>query len=109
MDFDPRTLANDYIKFGDEWVEKNYAADVLEEAVKTLESQLSTKFFEEAKSMERSKMMARASKEYEEHVKLMLKIRREANKAKVRYDAHKAYIELVRSQESTNRATMMIR
>jgi hypothetical protein len=54
-------------------------------------------------------MMAKGSVWYVDHIQRMVEARKAANKARVRYDSGRAYIDLARSMESTRRAEMNLR
>lgn len=109
MSFDPHQLAEQMLNHGATWAEQNAAADLLEETRKTLRSQLATKFIPEVGSAVKAEMMAEASQEYIEHIRSMVEARRKANTARVQYDSDRAFIDLIRSQESTKRAEMAMR
>lgn len=106
MSFDPEKIAKRFRDDGNTWAEKNCAADLLEETRKTLRSQIALKYLPEVGSVSKAEMMAEATTEYIEHVTSMVEARKEANKARVQFDADEAYIDLVRSQESSRRAEM---
>ena len=109
MTFDPAELAKRFRDDGLAWAEKNCAADMLEETRRTLRSQIALKFLPDAGSVSKAEMTAEATAEYIEHVKAMVIARKDANRAKVQYDADRAFIDLVRSQESSRRAEMNMR
>ena len=109
MDFDPRTLAQDLVAHGNLWADRNSAAEILEETRKTLRAQIAQKYLTEGMATNRAELSAEASKEYIDHLHAMTEARRLSNRARVQYDADRAFIDLVRSQESTKRAEMLIR
>jgi hypothetical protein len=109
MNFDPYKLAQQLLEHGSEWADKNAAADVLEETRKTLRSQIALKFLPDAGSVAKAEMMAEATQEYIDHVRSMVEARRASNIARCQYDTDKTYIEMVRSQESTERAMINLR
>ena len=106
MDFDPIALAQKLLEHGAAWADKNAGADLLEETRRTLRSQIAMKFLPDAGSVAKAEMMAEATVEYIEHVKAMVEARRLANRARAQYDTDRAFIEMIRSQESTKRAEM---
>lgn len=89
---------------GEEWSDKDAAANALEEAKKTILAEIT---MNTAGSSEKQKeQIALADYRYKNHLELMVAARKEANKAKVRYDTGKIWAELKRTQESTKRAEM---
>lgn len=106
--FDPHTLAEQLLKHGTEWADLNAAAELLEETRKTLRSQIALKFLPDVSAVSKAEMMAEATQEYIDHVKSMVEARRLANRARVQFDADRTYIDMVRSLEATERATMRL-
>ncbi len=95
------------LESGNEWADKQSAADLLEETRKIV---LSEQIIAAgAKSHALSETMALASPEYKEHVVAMNSARRAANRARVNYEAVKTLTELRRSEEATRRAESQIR
>lgn len=109
MNFDPHKLAEKLLEHGAAWADANCAADLLEETKKTLRSQIALKHIPEVGSVAKAEMIAEASVEYIDHIRDMVEARRKANKNRVQYDADKSFIEMIRSQESSRRAELMIR
>jgi hypothetical protein len=106
MEFNPLHLRQQLADHGSQWADQNAAASVLEETKSTLKSQIALKFLPDAGSAAKAEIMAEATKEYIDHIKSMVEARRLANRARAQYDSDRAYIELLRSQESTARAMM---
>lgn len=92
---------------GEDWADKDAAASLKEETKKTLIAQLKT--VSKAGSDAAREMEALASEGFKEHVRDMIEARKQANKAKVGYDAIKIWIELYRTKSATERAEMMLR
>lgn len=109
MNFEPYKLAHQMCSHGEEWADKNAAAQVLEELRHSVRSQISLRFLPDVGAVSKAEMMAEATQEYIDHIKSMVEARKAANRARVQYDADKAFIDLVRSQESSRRAEMQIR
>lgn len=107
--FDPHKLAEQYLQHGADWANKNAAADLLEESRKQLRSQIALKYLGEGASVAKAEMLAEATKEYADHIRAMVEARRVSNVARVQVDADRAFIDLVRSQESSRRAEMNMR
>lgn len=89
---------------GEEWADKDAAAAMLEETKKTLIAELSLK--SAAGTVAQRELEALADPAYRLHVTNMVSARKEANRAKVRYDTGRVWAELRRSQESTKREEM---
>lgn len=109
MTFDPHKIAERFRDDGLAWADKDGAASLLEETRKTLRSQIALKYLPEAGSVSKAEMMAEATQEYLDHVKEMVEARTLSNRAKAQYDADRAFIDLIRSKESTERAAMNMR
>lgn len=92
---------------GKEWAEKNALANQLEEMKKIILSRLKSKYPTDSNANAETKAMA--SDEFETHITGMVEARRQADSAKVEYESRKAYVELMRSAESTRRAEMGLR
>lgn len=107
MKLDSDRVYDALIKSGDDWVERDYAANLLEETKKSVLAKLKN----EAKGTSDAarETLALAHPDYLEHIGVMCAARRDANKAKVRYDSAKTLSELRRSEESSRRAEMTLR
>lgn len=95
------------VQTGEEWADKNAAADLLEETKKTVLSRLVNESQEKSHAAKESQAMTHP--DYLAHLESMVEARRHANRARVRYDAAKALTELRRSEESTRRSEMNLR
>lgn len=104
---DPRTLTDRLIEAGEAWADLNAAADLLEETKGALLAKLAAERFD--MPAWKAEAEAKAHPDYVAHVEKMVKARQAANRARVRYDSGKAYVELARSAESTRRAEMSLR
>ena len=103
----PDEIYEKMVAAGNEWADLNAAAEALEEGLKSVKAQLmvsSTHTSAAGKEME-----ALADETYREYVKNMTNARKLANRARVKFDSIKAWIELYRSAESTRRAEMTMR
>lgn len=103
----PDEIYEKMVAAGNEWADLNAAAEALEEGLKSVKAQLmvsSTHTTAAGKEME-----ALADESYRAYVKQMTNARKLANRAKVKFDSIKAWIELYRSAESTRRAEMTLR
>ncbi len=103
---EPGKLYAKMIAAGNDWADKDSAANLLEETRKPVLADLMTR--SAATTSAAREELALSSPEYKEHIAAMVEARREANRARAQYDAIKTYIELVRTKESTNRAEMQL-
>lgn len=102
MTFNPTEITERLRLAGEEWADKNAAAQMLEDVKKVIFAKLCNASLEKTVSAKENDAYARAS--YLEHITKMVEARREADRAKVKWITGQAYIELVRSKEATNRA-----
>lgn len=105
-DFNPEAIYQKLNETGGAWVDKNAAAELLEETKKTVLAELMNglvgpKTEREAKAL--------ADPAYRLHLTNMVTARKEANRARVKYDSMKVLAEMRRTQESTRRAEANIR
>jgi hypothetical protein len=110
IDFDPDRIRERLCEVGEEWAELDAAANLLEETKKTVLAELmQTHRSDGVTSHAQCEALALADPAYRLHLAKMVAARKDANKAKVRYDTGKMWAELRRSQESTRRAEMGMR
>ena len=107
-EFDPDKIYHNIVTAGEEWADKEAAAELLEETRKTVLAEL-VNSIPSAMSMAARESQALADAAYRLHITNMVVARKEANKARMRYDAVKVLGEMRRSQESTRRAEMNLR
>lgn len=105
-DFDPEAIYRRLNDAGDEWVDKNAAAEMLEETKKTVIAEIMNGLSGPASERER---IALADPIYRLHLTNMVTARKEANRSRVRYDSVRVLAEMRRTQESTRRAEANIR
>lgn len=105
-DFDPEAIYQRLNAAGDDWVDKNAGAEILEETKKTVLAEIMAGFSGSTAERERC---ALADSAYRLHLVNMVKARKEANRARVRYDSVRVLAEMRRTQESTRRAEASIR
>lgn len=101
MNLEPDKIYHALIESGDDWADKDAAANLLEETKKSVLAGIAQ---DHPGSVAAAEQKALASQTYQEHVEAMVEARRQANKAKVRYMALQTLAELRRTQESTRRA-----
>lgn len=104
--FSPELAYDQLIRAGEDWADKQAAADLLEETRKSVLAKLIN---EAEGSVNAREYKALADPEYKDFVAGMVTARKAANKARVRYDSAKVLAELRRSQEATRRAEANIR
>jgi len=103
----PADVYRAFLESGNDWADKNGAAELLEGTLKTLKAQLTLK----AKAMEGCSMVeaenhALASETYREALCGAVESRTSANRAKVRFEATKALFDAQRTVEASERAAM---
>ena len=101
---DPHALAHELSERGLAWADANAAAEALEETKSTVLAEIMAEHIHGGATAAKAEILAKASKAYREHVDRMVSARKAANRARVRFDTYKAFIELARSRESTRRA-----
>jgi hypothetical protein len=94
-------LAGELRKRGDDWADKDAAYKALEEVQKSV---LANSFVATDGSVAEREAKARISPAFMEHLGAIAKARQEANRARVSYDVYRTYVELMRSNASTQRA-----
>lgn len=89
---------------GEEWADADAAANALEETKKPVLSELLLQA--DGGTVAEREARANANPAYKLHLTNMVNARKEANRAKVKYETGKIWAELVRTKESTKRAEM---
>ena len=105
----PDELYNTLITLGEDWADKNSAADLLKENRKSIRAQVALQYLGKAKSIAQCELMAESDVDYIRHIGEMVKAERAANIARVNYDAWRTFIDLLRSKEATERAAFQMR
>jgi hypothetical protein len=98
---DPEKLAAELRKRGDEWADRDAAYRALEEVQKSV---LAECFLSSEGSVAKREARARISAPFREHLEAISKARSAANKARVAYDVYKTYVEMLRTNASSQRA-----
>lgn len=112
--FDPARLTAEVIDQGETWADLDAAASALEETRKTVLAKRALEFIEDSLSGGKARAMSAAQAElkaladptYEEHLNLMVEARKNANRARVRYDLGRMRLELLRTAQATLRNEM---
>jgi hypothetical protein len=106
VDIDPRGVYRTFVSAGNDWADKQGAADLREVAYKGVRANL----FMEAKSrgltVAEAEAASIADDKYSESIIEWVEAKREANRARVKYDAVKALFEAQRTAEASHRAAM---
>lgn len=103
---DPRPLTDRLIEAGESWADLHAAAAALEETADTVLAKILAEHFD--KPEWKARALAKSDERYTGHVQTMVRARQAANRARVRYDSGKAYVELARSAEATRRQEMKL-
>lgn len=99
-DFAPEAIYRQLLQAGEEWADKEAGAALLEETKKTVLAELKRGYQGSEAERERNGL---ADPAYKLHLTNMNAARKEANRARVKYDSAKVLAELRRTQESTRR------
>lgn len=100
---DPADIYTSLVRAGNDWTDKNAAAELLERSEKTVLAELYCQAPEGAATAKEA--WARRNEKFIEHIRLSVDARREANKAKVLYDSQKTLVDLRRTEAATERQT----
>ena len=104
---DAEKIYDSLVKAGEEWADADAAASILEETRRSVLAKLMNDAGHA--SIAGKEMQALADGEYRTFIENMVRARKAANKARVRYDSAKVLADLRRSEESTRRAEMNLR
>ncbi len=106
-EFRPERIYQEIVSSGQDWADKNAAAELLEETKKSVLAELINGASGTSQSAKES--MALADPAYRLHLTNMVTARKQANIARMKYDAVRVLAEMRRTQESTRRAEANIR
>jgi len=114
--FDPVRLTEEVITNGEDWADLDAAASLLEETRKTVLAKRALEFIEGSLDSGRARPMsatqaelnAQADETYEQHLTMMVEARKNANRARVRYDLGRMRLELLRTAQATLRNEMRL-
>lgn len=107
MKFDSDRAYDALVKSGEDWADKNAAAELLEKTEKSVLAKLVNEGG--TGSVAARESIARAHADFLAFLGTSVEARRIANRARVRYDSAKTLAEMRRSEESTRRAEMTLR
>ena len=102
MTINPDDIYRTLVEAGEAWAEAQHLAEHYEETKKTLIAQLATASGEPSVAGREAYALRHPS--FIQHTEDMVDARRQANKAKVRYDSAKILAELRRTQAANERA-----
>jgi hypothetical protein len=103
----PDEIFTKMVDAGNDWADLNAAAEAMEEQLKSVKAQLMVSSVHTTAAGK--EMEALADESYREYVRNMTNARKLANRARVKFDSIKAWIELYRSAEASRRAEMTLR
>lgn len=109
MAIDPNRIADTLEQLGEDYADKNGAANLLEEMKSTLFAKLAREHINAGSAIGKAEIMAKADPTYEGHIKAMCSARTEADKAKARLESFRARIDVWRTRSATERAAMTLR
>lgn len=95
------------VALGEVWADADAAFRAYDDLTKTMLSKAMAEY--EGESVAAAETKARRSDEYVSHLNTLAEARRNANKARVAYDAAKLYVEVWRTNQATERAAMGMR
>lgn len=104
---DAETVAGELRKRGDAWADLDSAYRALEDTQKSILAEAFLKVGDGSVAEREAK--ARASAIFGEHLASLDRARHAANKARVAYDVYKVYVELLRTNSSSQRALVELR
>lgn len=104
MAFNPDEILERLRLAGEEWADKDAAASALEETKGSVLAELSNTAAGSSEAAKKNQALADPA--YKLHLMNMVAARKEANRAKVRYDTGRIWAELKRTAESTKREEM---
>lgn len=106
MSLDANELYYKMLNAGCDWADKQSAANILEDTRSSVLAKLMMR--SDASSVAAREMEAKASEDYQDHVKKTQSAMAEALKAKVNYEAIKVWVELKRTEAANDRAAMKL-
>jgi len=103
---DAEKLATELRKRGDDWADKDAAYRALEEVQKSILAEL---FLGYSGSVAERESGARSDDAFKEHLRAIAEARKEANRAKVAYDVYRIYVDMTRTNASSQRTLVELR
>jgi len=96
-------------ELGEDWADKDAAYKALDDATKSVLAEQALQWTEQGKSAAEADTRARASQPYKDHLHALSEARRAANRARVNYENAKAWVDMKRTNASTERALATMR
>ena len=106
---DPDAIYHQLDELGLAFADADAAYKALDDATKTVLAEVMVDFSGTEKSSAAQETHARASRIFKDHLAAVAAARRTCNRARVRYDSLKAWVELKRTAAATDRAMMNLR
>ena len=103
----PEKIAEELLKRGHDYADKEAAATLLEETKHTVLAECMADWPEDSNAGAETK--SRRDPRFKDHIKAMVEARRQANRSRVSYETMKAYEGLYRTREATKRTEMGLR
>lgn len=103
---DPNEIYHKLTEAGNDWADKQAAHNVLDDTKNSVLAKLMLK--SAAPSVAAREIEAKASEEYENHVRATQEAFKDALKARVKYDSMRVWVDLKRSEEASRRAEMKL-
>ena len=107
MNYDPDKIYQKVVELGEEWADKQDAADLLDREEKNVLARLKLTFTFE-KSDTAKEMMARCTDGWKQYGYDLVKAKTAARKAKVKYDAARSWEDGMRTKAANLRAEMKL-
>ena len=103
----PADIYKALLEAGNQWADANYTWQVLDDATKPIlaKNTLDAKHAEDCSVAEAEKIGLSANM-YRDHLQAVAIAKREALKAKIKYDSTRSYADHCRTQEASERAAM---
>lgn len=102
MNLNPTSIYEKLVEEGEAWADAQEIAELMEETKKTLVAQLAAESGES--SIAAKENYAHRHDDYKKHINAMVKARKAANKAKVRYDSARVWADMIRTKNANERA-----
>lgn len=102
-EFNPRKIYETLVKLGTDWADTDATASLFEENKKSVLAQIAATSNESSVAAKES--FALRHEDYIRHIGSMVEARKEANRARVKYESGKTFVELLRTKEANERAT----
>lgn len=99
---DSKEIYDNLVTLGEAWSDAHAASELLDETKRVILANLMNDCTE--KSSAAKETFALSHPDYKEHIEKMVRAKRAANRARVKYDAAKVWCDLKRTEAATERA-----